>query len=74
MSGAALAIWWIGAIGTCSYYWFTEGRDEEFLIGRTKGFLAFFFWYFFLVYLYVSRTQAATRQVATDDAKKRILG
>lgn len=74
MSGAVLAIWWIGAIGTCSYYWFTEGRTEEFLIGRAKGFVAFFFWYFFLVYLYVARTQGASRQVGTDQAKKRILG
>ena len=73
MSGALLAIWWIGAIGTCSYYWFTEGRNEEFLIGRTKGILAFFFWYFFLVYLLV-RGQSASAEARTRDARKRILG
>ncbi|MDX6370334.1 MAG: hypothetical protein QOG93_1836 [Gaiellaceae bacterium] len=60
MTGAFLAIWWIGAIGTCSYYWFTSGREEEFLVGRAKGFMSFFFWPFFLVYLFVAANQATS--------------
>jgi hypothetical protein len=62
VSGALLAIWWIGAIGTCSYYWFTQGREEEFLVGRTKGFLSFFFWPLFLVYLVAAGSQATGRR------------
>jgi hypothetical protein len=74
MSGGLLAVWWIGAIGTCSYYWFTRGRTEHFLIGRTKGVFAFVAWPLFLVYLYLDHSRSALRQVGTDDAKKRILG
>src|SRR3954470_6009793 len=40
MSGALLAIWWIGAIGTCSWYWLSRGRQAEFLVGRMLGFLS----------------------------------
>lgn len=63
-----------GAIGTSTYYWLTRGRNEQFLVGRIKTSFAFFFWYAFLVYLYVDRQRAATRQTGTDEAKKRILG
>jgi phosphotransferase system glucose/maltose/N-acetylglucosamine-specific IIC component len=63
-----------GAIGTSTYYWLTRGRNEQFLVGRIKTSFAFFFWYAFLIYLYVDRNRAATRQVGTDEAKKRILG
>ncbi len=74
MSGTFLAFWWIGAIGTCSWYWFTRGRKAEFLVGRTLGFLSFFAWPPFLIYLIVDRNRSAARQVGTDEAKKRILG
>jgi hypothetical protein len=74
MSGGFLAFWWLCAIGTCAYYWFTGGRKGPFLVGRIKGTLAFMAWPAFLVYLYLDRSGAAARQVGTDDAKKRILG
>jgi hypothetical protein len=73
MSGALLAIWFIGAVGTCSYYWFTEGRTEQFMVGRMKGFFAFFLWYFFIPYLVLRNKTAAAGRVGTDEAKKRIL-
>ena len=61
MSGAFLAIWFIGAIGTCSWYWITRGREAEFLVGRALGYLSFVFWPLFLVYLIVDRNRAAMR-------------
>ena len=67
-------IWWVGMIGTPTYYWFTQGRNEEFVVGRAKTVCAVFFWPGFLVYLYYDRQRAAARQVGTAEAKKRILG
>jgi hypothetical protein len=61
-------------IGTGCYYWFTQGRTEEFLVGRIKTTLAVLLWPIFLIYLYLARQQKAARHVSTDEAKKRILG
>lgn len=74
LNGGFLAFWWICAIATCAYYWFTRGRREPFLVGRIKGSLAFMFWPAFVVYLYLDHSRSVARQVGTDDAKKRILG
>jgi hypothetical protein len=71
---AFIVIYWIGAIGTCAYYWFTRGRKAEFIVGRTLGALSFMFWPLFLIYFFMERNRAATRQIETDEAKKRILG
>jgi hypothetical protein len=61
MSGGLLAIWWIGAIGTCSWYWLSRGRQAEFLVGRMLGFLSFFFWPIALVVLIVAQSNTASR-------------
>jgi hypothetical protein len=68
-----VAVWWIGAIGTSTYYWFARGRTEEFVVGRAKTFFAFFFWYLYLAFRGVSYYRTASRQVETSEAKKRIL-
>jgi hypothetical protein len=63
--GALLAIWWIGALGTSTYYWVTYGCDETYVAGRMKTFVAFGYWYFFLIYLYVRRDALALRREQT---------
>jgi hypothetical protein len=73
MEGVLGFIMVVGAIGTSSYYWFTRGRNEEFLVGRVKTSFAFFFWYAFLVYLYFDHNRSVTQQAGVDEAKKRIL-
>ena len=64
----------VGAIGTSTYYWLSRGRNEDFLVGRFKTTFVFFFWYLYLIYLVIDRIRAGTRQVKTEEAKKRILG
>lgn len=74
MGAFVAAIFWIGAIGCGLYYWFTAGRKEQLLVGRMKTVFAVAFWPIFLIVLFLGRQNAASRQVETDDAKKRILG
>jgi len=74
MSGAFGFIMLFGAIGTSTFYWLSRGRNEEFLVGRFKTTFIFFFWYVYLIYLGVARYRSVTRQVDTEQAKKRILG
>jgi hypothetical protein len=71
---ALLVIWWIGALGTSIPYWFARGRTEGYVIGRWKTGIAFCFWYFFLIYLFINHNRSTAGQVKTDEAKKRILG
>lgn len=62
----------IGSFGTATFYWLSQGRYEQFVIGRFKTALAFFFWYAFIVYLIVTRVRA-NRQPMTASKKSRIL-
>lgn len=63
----------IGSFGTATFYWLSQGRYEQFVLGRFKTALAFFFWYAFIVYLIVIRIRAANRQPTTSGEKSRIL-
>lgn len=63
----------IGSFGTATFYWLSQGRYEQFVIGRLKTSVAFFFWYVMIVYLIVDRIRAANRQSTASSEKSRIL-
>lgn len=63
----------IGSFGTATFYWLSQGRYEQFVIGRFKTGLAFFFWYIFIVYLIVVRVQAANRRRTASGGESRLL-
>jgi hypothetical protein len=63
----------IGSFGTATFYWLSQGRYEQYVIGRFKTALAFFFWYAFIVYLIVTRIRAANRSPPAASEKSRIL-
>jgi hypothetical protein len=41
------------AIGCACHYWFTKGRDEDFLLGRIKTTFAFVCWFIYLPFVLI---------------------